>query len=486
MKKIVSTILAVIMLYSCISTMSFAMTDSQYKQYEPIDFVLSSRGGVASGYKLSWKNPVQSGLTKVTVYSVDESNASQVIASPTAGAITVVNVLAGKDYGYFSFKLVYEFSDGAVREVYQTLRGEHDNAATFSASAGMEYYHKNGSGARTKARGYIVNDENATPSGTKSLKVISNRQSAAQDAEENGNRYLLRFNKSIYTAMQAGVSYKLSMKVKTSTSETFEIRTGDYAIWHVDIENLNTNNAWQTVERTFTVKGDAGSTSTYGGLILSFVGLKAPVYFDDIKVIKTSDSSVVIDQNFEAVSTTVSAPTNISSVSGDKSVTFSWNTVNNDTRFYNVYERLSDGTYILRARTKHTDAGITLSNLENDKTYTFAVTGSALIGIERPYTEEISVTPSDAVFVPTNVMAEPLNCAVRFSWDPLVGNTKYVNIYEKKENETLEKKTQIGVDKTEAVVTGLINDQEYTFVIKGASDTKETEGVEIKVTPKET
>ena len=172
MKKIIRLLVAVTLVFSCFCTVSFAMTDSQYKQYEPTDFVLSSRGSSASGYKLSWKNPVQSGLTKITVYSVDESNASQVIASPTAGAITVVNVLAGKDYGYFSFKLVYEFSDGTVREVYQTLRGEHDNAATFSTSAGMEYTHKNGSGARTKAVGYIVNEENATESGSKSLKVI--------------------------------------------------------------------------------------------------------------------------------------------------------------------------------------------------------------------------------------------------------------------------------------------------------------------------
>ncbi|MBQ6907142.1 MAG: hypothetical protein IJQ28_02080, partial [Clostridia bacterium] len=363
--------------------------------YEPSDITISSRGSIEKGFRLAWKNPVCEGLKKVVLYSINEDGKKSVISNPIPGAITYADVLANKDYGQYSFKFNFEFSDGITKELYYSLRAVHDNAAVISSKAGIQYYHKNGSGAKTKVAVYVVDEENATEEGKQSLKIISNRQSISEDAEENGNKYLLRFNESMYPAMENGVEYKLTMKVKSSKDAAIELCAGDNSTYVKDII-VPASNKWETVEEVFTGKYAQKS----GGLVFAIVGLKAPLYIDDVKLVRVSDDFVMVDQAFETVAISVTAPSSVKAKAGVNSAELSWITPSgSDTRFINIYEKLKDGTLILRAKTLSTDNGIVLSNLVGGKKYEFVLTGSGLIGLETDrMVTPVTVTPQMSEF----------------------------------------------------------------------------------------
>ena len=97
LKKLISIlmIIAMVSTFVCIGAMADSSADSSsYLKYEPTDFTFSSAGSISAGFKLAWKNPVKDTLSKVTVYSVDEDNATYVVNNPVPGAISSVNVLA--------------------------------------------------------------------------------------------------------------------------------------------------------------------------------------------------------------------------------------------------------------------------------------------------------------------------------------------------------------------------------------------------------
>ncbi|MBQ6907014.1 MAG: hypothetical protein IJQ28_01430, partial [Clostridia bacterium] len=350
--------------------------------YEPKEFTYTYGGNSSGGYRLAWKNPSASTLQRVTVYSIGEDNASQTVASPTPGAVSEVTVYAGNTsrYGnYDKFRLIFEFSDGKTREVYYTGREILDVSGAISNTAGLYYANKwSANSAHTRVNVFIQNDDAI---GNNALQVISNR-AGVQD-----NEYAIFFDGAMYQKLQSGTEYKIAMKVKAEKDVSFGIRTR-YNNSDITRISVTGDYDWQDIETTFTA-----NTNEY--LSLGFGTLASSVYIDNVEVTRVSDDAVMVSQNFEEVSETYSAPTGISVAAGNGSATFQWTpSASSDSRYVNVYEQLSNGTLVLRAKVRHSDTGVTLSELENDKEYSFVVSGGSIIGLETAKSSVYTATPT--------------------------------------------------------------------------------------------
>lgn len=401
MKKVLAMLITLTMLFSCIVTSVSVSAAEDVNLYNPRDLTLtaaklsddSNRSAV-----LAWKNPTSTSLQKVTVKSLND-NSTYTVDSPEAGKVSsvVVNGLAGY-YGQTSFELVFDFEGGKKTQMFYNNR--------FLTSAGDDVFTPNGVKVMwTQAAGGYPAEfnlstmvgTNHTIDGNKALKVTSNITSEQAQGRVFLNGYTLtaetEYNYSFW-------AYAPNGDADMTIVADGMVGTGDTNI------TISKSSEWQKIEGSYKT----AASGSNGHFRLCMKTPAEAFYIDDIVISKKneSDSWTMDFETKIKEDSEYSTPTTVSAEAGDGAVTFSWSGHNTTaTRFINVYD-VTDGGRVLKSRTDQNASGVTLSYLENGKTYTFEITGMALCGYEAA-AKTVTVTPQRSLiakydYEPGNIM----------------------------------------------------------------------------------
>lgn len=156
----------------------------------------------------------------------------------------------------------------------------------------------------------------------------------------------------------------------------------------------------------------------------------------------------------------------VKAVSGDGSVTLSWNSVHNVTGYSVAYGTSRDA---LKQTASAKTNSISISGLKNETTYYFQVT--AVNGSWKGTPSDIISEVPHAVKVPgapSNIRVEPADQALRVSWGSTKDATMYQVFYRPAGESTF---TAFGgsLTATNAVITGLTNGTSYDIAVKAGN-----------------
>ncbi len=173
---------------------------------------------------------------------------------------------------------------------------------------------------------------------------------------------------------------------------------------------------------------------------------------------------------------------NFKAIAGNEEVSLSWREVPNVTG-YKVYYGTDENNLNQTATTQ--DTNITISGLENLKTYYFAI--SATSGEwEGPKSSIVSATPEPekAPNRPDFVTATGKDASIELSWKQ-AENAKTYNIYGKTSDDADFQNMASGITGTSYTVTRLQNNKEYTLYVTAQNDVGESAPSEyVNATPK--
>lgn len=383
MKKILSTVLAIAMLLSCmVITVSGTESVTDPNLYEPRDFTLTDAATTESNMAiLAWKNPSSSTLEKVTVKCLSSGDV-QTVSEPVANSVSSVKMSVGADYGVLNFEVTFDFTGGKKTQVYYADRfnGGSSDANLFTAS-GVTYDTTYGGDNTTKrsAEFDILTEDgvNHGDGGKRALKITSNI------TEGQGRVFFSG------ASLTAATKYNYSFWVYAPNGDaTFKIvDNNNYTA--IGTHTVNKSSEWQKIEGSGTI-GNNNST-----IRLTMDSSAEAFYIDDVSIIKDGEiSGWTMDFETDVkTSSEYSSPTTFTASGGDQSATLSWSGHNGAaTRYINVYD-VTNGQRVLRAKTDHNATGVELKYLENGKTYTFEVEGQALCGHRATTTKTVTVTP---------------------------------------------------------------------------------------------
>jgi len=233
--------------------------------------------------------------------------------------------------------------------------------------------------------------------------------------------------------------------------------------WNLLSGAISYNIYYGTSSGVTTATGTKVTGATSGGAI-SGLANGTTYYF-----IVTAANSVGESAASSEVSATPlappSAPSGVSALSGNSSVTINWTTVASTT--YNIYWSSTSGVTITNG-TKVSGAtpGQSISSLTNGTPYYFIVT-AVVSGVESAASSEVSATPQVPLpGAPTGVGAVAGNAQVSVSWTGIGGATSYNLYYSTSSNVTTTTYTTKVTNATSGqAITSLTNGTTYYFIV---------------------
>ena len=250
--------------------------------------------------------------------------------------------------------------------------------------------------------------------------------------------------------------------------------TGDIGKIELIMQSWSGGTEWAKIG--FSESGMAGNNYyakfSYADCVAAF-GEDFATYLDCVYIGATDGSITALSLSYvseaEEVVTPLTKPV-VTATAGDKQVTLSWNAVEG-ADYYQVI-RYKNGVYSLVVAIK--DTSVTVKGLTNDFDYAFLV--KAVNENDSALSTAVWVTPK----APITLKATPGDKQATLSWTA-VNDAKYYQIIRYKEG-TYSKVADISG--TSAVVKGLANNFEYTYLIKAVlSDGTSVLSNAVRVTP---
>lgn len=412
-KRLTAILITLAMLFGMCAVVTADTTDPY--EYLPRDVTIVCYSG-NDGAVVAWKNPTSTTIEKVTVSDTGNNNVFGTVENPTPGAISrVSSENASVQYGKLKVKLLFEFSNGEKRVVYHTQDKRNYNLCA-------EY--SSGKVAVTNLNDYNVfttNEENATTGGKNSLKIISNINPVV-----NNNTAQIFFNNkatgsgadfTVMGALKSNTTYNFEYKIKTDTDlslSNYINSAGGAMLGDSGTATVQPSVDWQTVSGSFKMP------ETINAYMFFAIGLKqaanGPIYIDDLNITEldsdgneyngTDKTTHTI--NFEDYTKTMAKPTNVTASASDGMATIGWTADASVGRYINVYEVINEKKILISRLDLNKDSSVDIENLENGKTYKFAVSAMTFEGIESEAVE-VTVTPEKQVaskyeYEPANVM----------------------------------------------------------------------------------
>ena len=375
-----------------LSNTSFDIEVPDATEYEPANpFIISTfkDGGVNN---ISWRNPNNDKLTKVSMYKLVSGEWSLVSDQyeVTPGKVFEVydeNLTSGTIYTY---KLRFDFSDGERREVVlsknpKEMGNTNRWAGDYTDSTGWRVVDRSNEDANKYfLPNNVTIDTTEKASGTASLHIFTNKSSDTTIYRPGSNLnwstgYWVRLQMPL-TTTEAGKYYKLSYKIKvnnaTATTSSKRVLIGGGARDESSAPySTGSTDGW--VEKSLELyKSGSGSAV---GPFQWWLGADdvQDLWIDDITLYElTGSGGTVVDNavnhigngDFETY-TAAADITGQTAVAGNKSAKISW-TAPTDSRYVRVYE-VTEGGDLLRAVCEPSAAEVTIENLKNSQEYTF-------------------------------------------------------------------------------------------------------------------
>ena len=413
-KRLTAILITLAMLFGMCAVVT-ADTPDPY-EYLPRDITIVCYSG-NDGAVVAWKNPTSTTIEKVTVSDTGNNNVLGTVENPTPGAISrVSSENASVQYGKLKVKLLFEFSNGEKRVVYHTQDKRNYNLCA-------EY--SSGKVAVTNLNDYNVfttNEENATTGGKNSLKIISNINPVV-----NNNTAQIFFNNkatgsgadfTVMGALKSNTTYNFEYKIKTDTDlslSNYINSAGGAMLGDSGTATVQPSVDWQTVSGSFKMP------ETINAYMFFAIGLKqaanGPIYIDDLNITEldsdgneyngTDKTTHTI--NFEDYTKTMAKPTNVTASASDGMATIGWTADTSVGRYINVYEVINEKKILISRLDLNKDSSVDIENLENGKTYKFAVSAMTFEGIE---SEAVEVTATPAKQVASKYEYEPANVMI--------------------------------------------------------------------------
>lgn len=413
-KRLTAILITLAMLFGMCAVVT-ADTPDPY-EYLPRDITIVCYSG-NDGAVVAWKNPTSTTIEKVTVSDTGNNNVLGTVENPTPGAISrVSSENASVQYGKLKVKLLFEFSNGEKRVVYHTQDKRNYNLCA-------EY--SSGKVAVTNLNDYNVfttNEENATTGGKNSLKIISNINPVV-----NNNTAQIFFNNkatgsgadfTVMGALKSNTTYNFEYKIKTDTDlslSNYINSAGGAMLGDSGTATVQPSVDWQTVSGSFKMP------ETINAYMFFAIGLKqaanGPIYIDDLNITEldsdgneyngTDKTTHTI--NFEDYTKTMAKPTNVTASASDGMATIGWTADTSVGRYINVYEVINEKKILISRLDPNKDSSVDIENLENGKTYKFAVSAMTFEGIE---SEAVEVTATPAKQVASKYEYEPANVMI--------------------------------------------------------------------------
>lgn len=413
-KRLTAILITLAMLFGMCAVVTADTTDPY--EYLPRDITIVCYSG-NDGAVVAWKNPTSTTIEKVTVSDTGNNNVLGTVENPTPGAISrVSSENASVQYGKLKVKLLFEFSNGEKRVVYHTQDKRNYNLCA-------EY--SSGKVAVTNLNDYNVfttNEENATTGGKNSLKIISNINPVV-----NNNTAQIFFNNkatgsgadfTVMGALKSNTTYNFEYKIKTDTDlslSNYINSAGGAMLGDSGTATVQPSVDWQTVSGSFKMP------ETINAYMFFAIGLKqaanGPIYIDDLNITEldsdgneyngTDKTTHTI--NFEDYTKTMAKPTNITASASDGMATIGWTADTSVGRYINVYEVINEKKILISRLDLNKDSSVDIENLENGKTYKFAVSAMTFEGIE---SEAVEVTATPAKQVASKYEYEPANVMI--------------------------------------------------------------------------
>lgn len=413
-KRLTAILITLAMLFGMCAVVT-ADTPDPY-EYLPRDITIVCYSG-NDGAVVAWKNPTSTTIEKVTVSDTGNNNVFGTVENPTPGAISrVSSENASVQYGKLKVKLLFEFSNGEKRVVYHTQDKRNYNLCA-------EY--SSGKVAVTNLNDYNVfttNEENATTGGKNSLKIISNINPVV-----NNNTAQIFFNNkatgsgadfTVMGALKSNTTYNFEYKIKTDTDlslSNYINSAGGAMLGDSGTATVQPSVDWQTVSGSFKMP------ETINAYMFFAIGLKqaanGPIYIDDLNITEldsdgneyngTDKTTHTI--NFEDYTKTMAKPTNVTASASDGMATIGWTADTSVGRYINVYEVINEKKILISRLDLNKDSSVYIENLENGKTYKFAVSAMTFEGIE---SEAVEVTATPAKQVASKYEYEPANVMI--------------------------------------------------------------------------
>lgn len=135
LKRVVLTLILLItfVFNLCVGVMADAQTE--WSDYEPRNVMTTAIGSGATGLNVSWVNP-KSALSGVKIYKLNSAGEAELLdesLNTVSGNIVVYSDSSVATKEYATYKLRFDFADGAIREVYTSGMASDDRYTNFTA-----------------------------------------------------------------------------------------------------------------------------------------------------------------------------------------------------------------------------------------------------------------------------------------------------------------------------------------------------------------
>ena len=220
----------------------------------------------------------------------------------------------------------------------------------------------------------------------------------------------------------------------------------------------------QDLSGTWISTGSTATSHTVTGLT------NGQSYTFRVRAVNSAGASAASAASANVTPATVpGAPTNLGATGGDEQVDLIWTAPASNggaTILRYEYEQGGSGTWI---STGGTATGTTVFNLTNGQPYRFRVRAVNSVGAGAASAASANVTPARAPDAPTNLGATVSDQRVELSWTAPASNGGATILRYEYELDFSGTWTSTGGTATSTTVTGLTNDQSYTFRVRAVN-----------------
>lgn len=365
--------------------------ESKVLKYEPVNVMVSERD--SSILTPSWRNPSVN-AEKIRLYDITDGKNTLLSDSfdTAAGKFNhyqVTGLAAEKEY---LFRLEFDFGADGVREFY--ISGTANSKNTYYGGGWNSNFAYGADYKYTPVWAGL--DGETKHGGDASLNIKSNL---------NGeNSLFLKLNISFNNILEKDKKYRVSVWTKAEEMQANAVRImmeGSY------IGNFNKSQTYDWTQFTFDY--DTAQNATSGCLKFWVMQSVRNFWIDDIEVYELSDGETVGDnlvadsavagfeKNFDPT-----VPPSVSDASAEplsRSAKLSWTNPSSAVCDKVLIYQETDGETVLRGVLPSTKNEITLSNLENEKEYTYIINTVSKFGVESDgsYVTVTPVTPETEI-----------------------------------------------------------------------------------------